>query len=52
LEINDRCACTLKTILTKVFLENGNTRWSDEFDTIVDYNNNTPHETLDSHTPT
>jgi hypothetical protein len=51
LAIVDRWARTLKTILTKVFLENGNTRWSDELDTIVDNYNNTPHDTLDDHTP-
>ncbi len=42
LGIIDRWARTLITILTKVFLENGNTRWSDELDTIVNYYNNTP----------
>ena len=51
LAIVDRWARTLKTILTKVFLENGNTKWSDELDTIVDNYNNTPHDTLDDHTP-
>ena len=51
LAIIDRWARTLKTILTKVFLENGNTKWSDELDTIVDNYNNTPHDTLDDHTP-
>jgi hypothetical protein len=51
LGIIDRWARTLKTILTKVFLENGNTRWSDELDTIVDNYNNKPHDTLDVHTP-
>jgi hypothetical protein len=51
LAIVDRWARTLKTILTKVFLENGNTKWNDELDTIVDNYNNTPHDTLDDHTP-
>ena len=51
LAIVDRWARTLKTILTKVFLENGNTKWRDELDTIVDNYNNTPHDTLDDHTP-
>jgi len=51
LAIVDRWARTLKTILTKVFLENGNTNWTNELDTIVDNYNNTPHETLDDHTP-
>jgi hypothetical protein len=51
LRIIDRWARTLKTILTKVFLENGNTRWSDELDTIVNKYDNTPHDTLEDHTP-
>ena len=51
LAIIDRWARTLKVILTKVFLENGNTNWINELDTIVDNYNNTPHETLGDHTP-
>ena len=51
LAIVDRWARTLKTILTKIFLENGSTNWTNELDTIVDNYNNTPHETLDDHTP-
>jgi hypothetical protein len=51
LAIVDRWARTLKTILTKLFLENGNTKWNDELNTIVDNYNNTPHETLGDHTP-
>ncbi len=51
LAIVDRWARTFKTILTKVFIENGNTKWNDELDTIVDNYNNTPHETLGDYTP-
>ena len=51
LAVVDRWAHTLKPILTKVFLENGNTNWINELDTIVDNYNNTPHQTLDDHTP-
>jgi hypothetical protein len=36
--------------LTKLFLENGNTKWNDELNTTVDNYNNTPHETLGNHT--
>ena len=51
LAIVDRWARTLKTILTRYFLESGNTNWTSELDTIVNNYNDTPHESLDDHTP-
>ena len=50
LAILDRWASLLKTALTKIFLESRNTEWSNEWDTIVNKCNITPHETLDDHT--
>ena len=51
LAIVDRWARTLKTILTRYFLESGSTNWTSELDTIVNNYNDTPHESLDDHTP-
>ena len=51
LGIIDRLARTLKTILTKLFLEEGTTNWINELDKIVDNYNNTPTDALDDHTP-
>ena len=51
LGIIDRFARTLKTILTKHFLEEGSTNWINELDTIVKNYNDTPTEALENHTP-
>ena len=51
LGIVDRFARILKTILTKLFLEEGNTDWINNIDTIVKNYNDTPTDALDNHTP-
>ena len=51
LGIIDRFARALKTILTKLFLEEGNTDWINNLDTIVKNYNDTPTEALDNHNP-
>ena len=51
LAIVDRWARTLKTILTRYFLESGSTNWTSELDTIVNNYNDTPHESLGDKTP-
>ena len=37
--------------LTRYFLDSGSTNWTSELDTIVNNYNDTPHESLDDHTP-
>ena len=51
LGIIDRFARTLKIVFTRMFLENGNTGWVSELETVVSNYNNTPTDVLDDHTP-
>ncbi len=46
LGVIDRFASTIKTILTRYFLESGGTNWTSELETIVNNYNDTPHESL------
>ena len=47
----DRFARTLKTVFTRMFLENGNTNWVSELETVIGNYNGTPSDALDNHTP-
>jgi len=51
LGIIDIFAKNLKRVMTKEFIESGNTNWIDRLDTIIDSYNNTPHSSLDGITP-
>ena len=51
LSIINRFARTLKSRLTELFLEEGNTDWINNLDTISKNYNDTPTEALDIHTP-
>ena len=51
LGVIDRFARTIKTILTRYFLESGGTNWTLELETIVNNYNDTPHESLGDKTP-
>ena len=44
-------ARTLKTVFTRMFLENGSTNWVSELETVIGNYNGTPSDALDNHTP-
>jgi hypothetical protein len=50
LGIIDRFARTLKTVFTRMFIENGNTGWVSELETVIRNYNGTPSDALDNHT--
>ena len=52
LGIIDRFARTLKTILSKYYIRNKNTNWTDKLQTIVENYNHTEHDGILSLTPT
>ena len=47
----DRFARTLKTVFTRIFIENGSTGWESELETVIRNYNGTPSDALDNHTP-
>ena len=51
LGIIDRFARTLKTVFTRMFIENGSTGWVSELETVIRNYNGTPSDALDNHTP-
>ena len=51
LGIIDRFARTLKTVFTRMFLENGSTTWVSELETVIRNYNGTPSDALDNHSP-